>query len=201
LFLALLTTNILEKGFRNAMLKSIVPMILFNLLLGTSAMIDNAGHIGGLIAGLICGYLFSWHYKNPRSKFINILSFVLPTVLIITSGFIINKKLPDTYLAYEKIMDTITTIEKDALDLEAHPNYNGDKAIEKWDAAIAEINKAPALKLNKDIDLRNERLLFYLQKRRQEAVLLKNPIENSWLLKQTSQSVDSILKVLNSKEE
>lgn len=201
LFLALLTTNILEKGFRNAMLKSIVPMILFNLLLGTSAMIDNAGHIGGLIAGLICGYLFSWHYKNPRSKFINILSFVLPTVLIITSGFIINKKLPDTYLAYEKIMDTITTIEKDALDLEAHPNYNGDKAIEKWDAAIAEINKAPALKLNKDIDLRNERLLFYLQKRRQEAVLLKNPIENSLLLKQTSQSVDSILKVLNSKEE
>jgi hypothetical protein len=126
---------------------------------------------------------------------------VLPTVLIITSGFIINKKLPDTYLAYEKIMDTITTIEKDALDLEAQPNYNADKAIEKWDAAIVEINKAPALKLNKDIDLRNERLLFYLQKRRQEAVLLKNPIENSVLLKQTSQSVDSILKVLNSKEE
>lgn len=72
LFLALLTTNILEKGFRKSMLQSIVPMILLNLLIGTSAMIDNAGHIGGLIAGLICGYLYAWHYKYPLSKFINI---------------------------------------------------------------------------------------------------------------------------------
>ena len=201
LFLALLTTNILEKGFRKSMLQSIVPMILLNLLIGTSAMIDNAGHIGGLTAGLICGYLYAWHYKYPLSKFINIFSFVLPTVLIVASGFVINQKLPDPFTAYEKILDKVSTAEKSAMAMEAKPNYNTEDALKIWDTAIAEINKTQQLKLNTDAELRNERLLFYLQKRRQEVVLLKTPTENEFLIKQTAQSVDSILTILNKKEE
>lgn len=201
LFLALLTTNILEKGFRKAMLQSIVPMILFNLLLGTSAMIDNAGHIGGLTAGLICGYLYAWHYKNPKSKVINSITFVLPAVLIITAGFVMHKKLPDPYLAYEKIMENVSELEKDALGLEAQPNYDSETTLKLWDNAIAEIKKAQAIELNKITEIRNDRLLFYLQKRRQQAVLLKNKPENIELLNKTSQSVDSILKILNKKEE
>lgn len=201
LFLALLTTNILEKGFRKAMLQSIVPMILFNLLLGTSAMIDNAGHIGGLTAGLICGYLYAWHYKNPKSKAINILTFVLPSVLIITVGFVMHKKLPDPYLAYEKIMENVSEMEKDALSKEAQENYDSDGTLILWDNAINEIKKAQAIELNKTTEIRNDRLLFYLEKRRQQAVLLKNKQENVELLNKTSHSVDSILKILNEKEE
>ena len=203
LFLALLTTNILEKGFRNAMLKSILPMILFNLLIGTSAMIDNAGHIGGLVAGLICGYLFAWHYKNPRSRIINLISFVLPAVLVIASAFIIYKKLPDPYLGYEKIMEKVSGMEKEALAIEAQPDYpnHSDDAVKLWDKSIVEIKKAQQLKLNKETEARNEHLVFYLQKRRQESVLLKKPVENEGAIRQVNQSVDSILKILNGKGE
>ncbi|MFM9944802.1 MAG: rhomboid family intramembrane serine protease [Bacteroidia bacterium] len=201
LFLALLTTNILEKGFRKAMLQSIVPMILFNLLLGTSAMIDNAGHIGGLIAGLICGYLYAWHYKYPRNKAINCLAFVLPLLLIVGSGFIISKKLPDTFATYEKILKTVSEMENKALLLEEQSIYDSAATLKLWDTSILEINKAQKLKLNEDLEARNEMLFFYLQKRRQQAILLNNKPANEVGLKQAQQSVDSILKILNEKEE
>ena len=85
--------------------------------------------------------------------------------------------------------------------LEAKPNFNNDDALKLWDTAITEINKTQQLELNTNAELRNERLLFYLQKRRQETLLLKNPTENEFLIKQTGQSVDSILTILNKKEE
>jgi rhomboid protease GluP len=200
LFLALLTTNILEKGFRNAMLKSIAPMILFNLLIGTSAMIDNAGHIGGLLAGLMCGYLYAWHYKNPKNQWINIFSFVLPTILIITSGFIIHKKLPNTYLKYQTILKNVERLEKDASGEEKQIPYDASNATLIWDKAIQEIAKTKTMKLNNQMNFHNERVLFYLQKRKQRAYLFANPPANYLLIKKYTVTCDSIVRVMNSGE-
>jgi len=202
LFLALLTTNILEKGFRTAMLQSVLPMILFNLLIGTSAQIDNAGHIGGLISGMVSGYLYAWHYKKPKSKFINILSFALPSVLLLVSAVVVANKLPDPYHQYDLIIKKVSELEKQALELERDKNtvIVSDSAIIRWDKAITELQETKSLDLREEIVDHNERLAFYLEKRRTVAYLLSHEPDNKLKLQQAENSLDSILKVLNTQK-
>lgn len=202
LLLALLTTNLLEKEFRNAMLKSVLFMVVFNLLIGTSAMIDNAGHIGGLIAGLICGYLFVWHYKNPKNKFINALTFILPSVMIIASGFVIADKLPDPFLAYTQTIQRAEKLEDRALEFQSNKSgyRNLDSATILWDQAIAELRKVEKLEINKDIIYHNEQMIVLYQKLKEQSVLLKDPLNNLELLKKNKESIDSIKILLKQKK-
>jgi len=57
-FLALLSTNLIPKQVRDSLLKSIGIFIVYNLAYGMRSGVDNSAHIGGLISGLIIGYLF-----------------------------------------------------------------------------------------------------------------------------------------------
>ena len=57
-FLAILTTKLIDKKTREGLLTSISFFIGFNLLYGVKGGIDNAAHIGGLLCGIIIGYLF-----------------------------------------------------------------------------------------------------------------------------------------------
>jgi len=199
LFLALLTTNVLEKEFRKAMLKSVLPMILLNLVIGSSiAVIDNAGHMGGLIAGIICGYLFAWHYKKPKSISVDLISFLLPVLLIAAYGFIVQKNLPD----YQGIENEISKLEVEALKIEklGSNDLSTHDVQSLWDKAILDAKKLVAVDFNEDINLRHEQLLFYLQKRKEEAYFLYR-VNDSLIFKQKRYTVDSVLKLLNEKPE
>jgi len=74
-FLALLTTNLIKKNQRKELLSSIGIFIAYNLLYGIlkgkndgliKGEIDNAAHIGGLLAGLLCGYFYYFGLKNQK---------------------------------------------------------------------------------------------------------------------------------------
>ncbi|HVY74737.1 MAG TPA: rhomboid family intramembrane serine protease [Puia sp.] len=57
-FLAMLTTNLIEKTIRTTLLSSIAVFVAYNLLNGLKGNIDSAAHIGGLLSGMIVGYSF-----------------------------------------------------------------------------------------------------------------------------------------------
>jgi rhomboid protease GluP len=56
-FLALLSTNLLDKSVKKVLFTSIAVFAGYNILNGlkSNSGIDNAAHIGGLISGLIIG--------------------------------------------------------------------------------------------------------------------------------------------------
>lgn len=57
-FLALLLTNLIPKQVRRSLLSSIGVFVVFNLLYGAKAGVDNAAHMGGLLSGLVVGFIF-----------------------------------------------------------------------------------------------------------------------------------------------
>src|SRR5690606_1205960 len=82
-FLALLTTKMIPAQIRNALLQSIGVFVVYNLVYGMKSGVDNAAHIGGLVSGLVIGYLFYFSGKNKEQS----LRFVsLPLLLLIIAG-------------------------------------------------------------------------------------------------------------------
>ncbi len=65
-FLALLTTNLIEKSERKTLLISIGIFVVYNLLNGLNGAVDNAAHIGGLLSGWAIGYAFVPGLKKAR---------------------------------------------------------------------------------------------------------------------------------------
>lgn len=61
---ALATTNLIRQEIRMSLLKNIGISLLLTLGLGFSGIVDNAGHIGGLIGGAIGGYLIYFELRN-----------------------------------------------------------------------------------------------------------------------------------------
>ena len=65
-FLAMLTTNVIEEAKRKALLTSIAIFVGYNLIYGLKGGIDNAAHIGGLLGGLVIGYASILSLKKPE---------------------------------------------------------------------------------------------------------------------------------------
>ena len=82
-FLALLTTKLIPSAIRNAMLQNIAIFVAYNLFYGMKGGIDNSAHIGGLLSGLVIGYVYWFTIKNkePRPE---LGRFVVPAIALIT---------------------------------------------------------------------------------------------------------------------
>ncbi|MBC7552640.1 MAG: rhomboid family intramembrane serine protease [Taibaiella sp.] len=83
-FLALLTTPIIEKASRKKLLLSIGFFVVYNLLNGFKPGIDNAAHIGGLLSGIAAGYVFLPGLKQPRNSKLKLAAIAILSVLIIS---------------------------------------------------------------------------------------------------------------------
>ncbi len=68
IFLSLLLTKFFPSDFKKAFLFSTLIFIGYNLLMGISRNIDNATHIGGLITGIIAGFILSPKLKSEQEE-------------------------------------------------------------------------------------------------------------------------------------
>ena len=185
-FLALLTTNYIEKTLRKALLTSIAVFVGYNLLYGMKAGIDNAAHVGGLISGLIIGYSFLPSLREDEEqelKYRTIIFLIVPIVLFIIITF---KTLPNDFSKYAKLMEEFTKTETRALQIHNVPPNSPkerllyeikNRGIYYWNENIKILQEAQKLKLPQQIRDRNARLLEYCELRIKSLELTYKAIE------------------------
>jgi len=86
LFLALLTTNLIPGQARNNLLQSIALFIFINLVYGVKGGVDNAGHVGGLLSGVIVGYVYAAALKKEKEEQPSV-SWIIPLLILVTGVF------------------------------------------------------------------------------------------------------------------
>ena len=114
-FLAMLTTNFIEKNRRKALLTSIGIFVVYNLAYGTKGNIDNAAHIGGLLSGIGIGYLYYFALRKSAAVKLNYGIVALVTVVCITASAAIYKKIPNDIVKYQAKMKSFSEHEQSAL--------------------------------------------------------------------------------------
>lgn len=114
-FLALLTTSVVEAEVRRPLLSSIGAFVVYNLMFGLIGNIDNAAHLGGLLSGVLVGYGL-WPGLRPGVSLgrQQLLTAALTLGLIVGAG-LIYRHLPNHWGKYQATMQRIGNQEAMAL--------------------------------------------------------------------------------------
>lgn len=193
-FLALLTTNIIDKSARKPLLASVGVFVLYNLANGLKAGVDNAAHIGGLVSGLAIGFVYIPSIKQPEEslpevKAIGFLSFVL-----IGACALAFKTLPNHIATYDFKMKEFAAMESMAMEVYQLPENAPqeeilyglkDRGIYYWNRNIDLLNSLDKLDLPPELRRRNNLLKEYCQLRLESYQLIyKSIAEETEIYKQ-----------------
>jgi len=154
-FLAMLTTNLIERTARRSFLASTLIFVGYNLMNGIEGNIDNAAHIGGLLGGLFMGYLFYPVLKNPQEKTIRNSVSIGAALLVLIIGSIVYISLDNDVLTFQKGVEEFSKKEKLALEVFDLPDGTDKKVRMKklkygmrlWFEGVAITKQANRLKL------------------------------------------------------
>ncbi|MFN7043965.1 MAG: rhomboid family intramembrane serine protease [Flavobacterium sp.] len=199
IFLALLTTNYLNKSTRKSMLIYIFIYIGFNLMNGLNEGIDNAAHLGGLVSGFIFGYAFYYGLINKESKVINQWILGVITFLGISCSFLVLQKIPNPIEKYKKVygdeisyfdiyeikMKDFELNESLALEIqnqsdlskESMLNYIDNHTLYYWTENLKIVKEIEKFSLPKETLERNDLIKKYVLLRIKQAKLIKQRIK------------------------
>lgn len=173
-FLALLTTNVIDKSVRKAMMSSILIFVVYNLANGVKAGIDNAAHIGGLVSGFAIGYLFYPSLKNPDRTDLKFGSVAGIGLAVLVGSFMVCARVPDTMAKYEAKMRAFESMENMALEVYHMPKTASrdsikmeikDRGLYYWNEMIKMLYDLDRQDLPEQLHTRNKAMIKYCELR------------------------------------
>lgn len=175
-FLALLSTNILEKSAKKALLTSIAIFVGYNILNGLKpdSGIDNAAHIGGLLSGLVIGFGFVPSLKQFENKTVMFSTIGIMSLVLVVSSMVVVKDLPNDIAKYDERMLAFFERETKALEVfNLPPDTSTDRilfklkdhGIELWQKNIELVDSLQMLDLPAIVKTRNTKLREYCELR------------------------------------
>ncbi len=202
LFLALLTTNLIPKKVRQALLQSIGIFVVYNLVYGIKGGVDNAAHVGGLISGFIIGYLYVLGIKKKQNEK---TAWIVPLVLVITIGgaygylqqnktgtenrdkILAEVKDATTYRDIEKFdtkynefvelqKSAITIMYDSTLTSEVYIKQLNEIVQPQWEKAEVLMKETKAMDVSDSMHKKADYVIEYIQLRKQEVALRKEMV-------------------------
>lgn len=113
-FIALLTTNLIDRKVRFGLLQSFLIFVVYSLFAGMQPGIDNAAHMGGLISGMLCGYIFYVTTVLKKSTIIAAIVIIVFAVSLSSYYLIENKSYKIQLIRY---FNRLNDNENTALDI------------------------------------------------------------------------------------
>lgn len=207
-FLAMLTTNLIEKTARTTLLTSILIFVGYNLVNGLQGGIDNAAHIGGLISGIAIGYLFYPGLKRPQEVNLKYLPIAAMTLVIGLSSFLVYLYTPNDFARFDEKMNRFAALELLALEVykrdgntpnEVLLSEIKDKGIFNWKECIKVLNEADQLTIPDELHRRNKVFIEYCELRIKSYEILYTAIkedtdEYQGRIEDYNRQIEAILK-------
>ena len=186
-FLALLTTNFIERANRKAMLTSISIFVGYSILSGLSpnSGVDNAAHIGGLISGLIIGYSYIPSLRKPFADKLKYGIIGGLTLLVFLGSLIVYRTNSNDMATYESKLVEFARMESIAMEVFRLPDTASDndllnsvneKGIPYWKECLKLIDSFDELDLTDEAVKRNKLLRKYSELRLESYDLLRKGI-------------------------
>ncbi|PJJ79252.1 rhomboid family intramembrane serine protease [Mucilaginibacter auburnensis] len=174
-FLAMLSTNHIERGMRNGLLSSIGMFVIYNLVYGSlKSGIDNAAHLGGLISGLLIGFLYLPALRKPNNARINRLVIAGAIILVLAGSACTYIFLASSdRVIYFKRMESFYQLEAKAIEVMGEEDNRPtaeqlpalQQGIRYWQEGIILINELDKLNVSSGIHSKNRQLIKYCQLR------------------------------------
>jgi rhomboid protease GluP len=172
--LAMLTTNHVKGEVRKPLLIGVSIFVIYSLLGGLRGGVDNAAHIGGLVAGIIIGYALypSLRYGN---KLLAGYSAVAGVVLMtIGAALVALQYVSDPISEYDRRMEDFYTRQTAALKIYNMPEGTPDTLILEsirdtglvnWKANLKLIRELEQLDLPEATHATNKKMIEYCELR------------------------------------
>lgn len=209
-FLMLLSTDLFDQASRKTLLGSIGFFVAYNLIMGLKSGIDNAAHIGGLLAGIVIGFMyntFSLGQEEAKQK--------IKMVSLLSLGFgiiclIIGQGITNNMGIYEAKMIDFAENEKLALELYNKANYLPkesllyeikDRGLYYWNENLNIVNELDKLDLPDELQERNLKITTYCKLRIESYQLLYQTVSENTdrydsRIKKLNQQIDGLLQEL-----
>ena len=184
-FLALLFTNLIPKQVRSALLQSIGIFVVFNIVYGMRSGIDNAAHIGGLLSGMLIGFIF---YLELSGK-INIrksMTAALITILTIAGTWYFLTNYKSDAVRVDQLQKKFFVLQDSAMSsLSESENLIGAERKEKlanvtlaiWKKNLENLNEMETLNMSTPMRAEQQEIKKYVQLRIEETELLIKAVD------------------------
>lgn len=213
LFLALLTTNFIEKSARQALLSSIGIFVAYNLLSGTRGNTDNAAHIGGLVSGMIMGYALVPGLKKPNVSWLQTPVLVGTAIVFLLGTSFVYDNISNDIGVYQTEMKRFAKLEEEALSVFQLPpnttkddylNAIEDEGIPKWDEILKLLDKTDKLDLPSEYHDRDKLLRSYCELRIRSYEIMTELAEDSTApvqpeLDNINQEIEKVIRRISGK--
>ena len=208
-FLALLSTSLIPKQIRKQLLQSIGIFVVYNLVYGMKSGVDNAAHIGGLLSGLIIGYIYNLQLRKKEDNISNNNQpALIVAATIFTAFFYLKNQEPgiknDDSEKFSRTMEHFGALEELALEA-MQPSDTTSKevfltqlkktALTDWVECVNLFEEAEKFKMSPSLQALRVNMLQYSNQRLQQTLLFIKAAEEE--TDKYGSGIDSIQKEIN----
>jgi membrane associated rhomboid family serine protease len=178
-FIALLTTSLIPKSVRKGLFQSMGIFVAYNLIYGMRSGVDNAAHVGGLVSGMMIGYVLYFTLRKERTLNANMAIGIISLATLVCAMLYV-KGNEDDSKKFDEAMNRFAEYEKDALQpLRNTQNMSAadfkemlqTKSMENWENCKRTVDQMESYRLPDRLVRYKEGLKQYIELRMEQTKL------------------------------